>query len=228
MRTFFQKKHQWVIAFYTFLYLIGFFLLEQRDIQEYHIIHSSIDQLIPFVEIFVIPYMLWFVFMVAAIIYFAFFNPDVKEYWQLILTLGIGMTVFLIISWLFPNMLELRPAEFGRSNIFTFMISILYKIDTPTNVFPSIHVFNSIAIGIAIVRCKALKKHNVVRIGSLVLSILIVLSTMFIKQHSVYDVTFGILMYICLYKFLYSTYTWKEWHYLRQLKRQKIASEMDK
>ncbi len=227
MKTFFQKKHQWIIVVYALFYLLAFFLLEQRNIEDYHVIHAKIDQYIPFVEVFVIPYILWFVYMGAAIVYFAFYNSDVKEYWRLMLALGIGMTVFLIISWLFPNMLELRPTEFEHNNIFTSMLSVLYRTDTPTNVFPSIHVFNSIAIGVAIIRCKALRKHHVICIGSTILCILIILSTMLIKQHSVYDVSFGILMYVCLYKVLY-TYSWKGHHYFKQLERQEVVSEMDK
>ena len=33
--------------------------------------------------------------------------------------------------------------------MFTDMVKVLYKTDTPTNVLPSIHVFNSIGAGIA-------------------------------------------------------------------------------
>ena len=66
--------------------------------------------------------------------------------------------------------------------------------DTPTNILPSIHVFNSLAIHKAIVSCQRLKKHRGIQIASWILTILIVLSTMFLKQHSVIDVCLGITM----------------------------------
>lgn len=55
------------------------------------------------------------------------------------------MTIFLIVSYAYPNAQHLRPVEFPRDNIFTDVVRWLYKTDTPTNILPSIHVFNSLA-----------------------------------------------------------------------------------
>ena len=100
-----------------------------------------------------------------------------------------GMTIFLIISTLYPNGLDLRPVQFERDNIFVDMVKMLYKADTPTNVLPSIHVFNSIGVCIAISHNRVLSRRKVIHYGSLVLGISIILVTMFLKQHSVIDVT---------------------------------------
>ena len=72
-----------------------------------------------------------------------------------------GMTIFLIICTVFPNALNLRPTVFPRDNMFTDMVKVLYKTDTPTNVLPSIHVFNSIGAGIAISHSNDFKKNTV-------------------------------------------------------------------
>ena len=101
-----------------------------------------------FCEIFIIPYFLWFFYIAAAVLYFAFFNNSRAEYIRLLLNLGIGMTAFLLVSYIYPNGLTLRPVEFPRDNIFTDMVRLLYRIDTPTNVLPSIHVYNSVAISV--------------------------------------------------------------------------------
>ena len=66
-----------------------------------------------------------------------------KEYYQLMITLGIGMTLFLVISLVFPNGQDLRPVLSGNS-IFIQAVQFIYHTDTPTNVLPSIHVFNSL------------------------------------------------------------------------------------
>ena len=83
------------------------------------------------------------------------------------------------------------------------MVKMLYQMDTPTNIFPSIHVFNSVAVGIAIWKCEALQKHWLLRRSAIVLSILIVLSTMFLKQHSVWDVVCALALNAVVYIFVY-------------------------
>jgi len=117
--------------------------------------------------------------------------------------LGIGMTIFLFISWVWPNGLDLRPETFPRDNFFTGLVADLYQRDTSTNVFPSIHVYNSVVAFIAINRCKALRKRKVIRAGAFVLSTLIILSTVFLKQHSVADVLGAFVMNAVLYVIIY-------------------------
>ena len=111
--------------------------------------------------------------------YFLFRNKNKKEYFQLIFNLMMGMTVFLVFSYIYPNVLYLRPAVFPRSNIFTRLLAELYRTDTPTNILPSIHVFNSLAVYFAIHHCQALKDRKCLQRGALILSVLIILSTMF-------------------------------------------------
>ena len=126
-----------------------------------------------------------------------------KEYYQLIFNMMMCMTVFLIVSYAYPNVLHLRPSEFPRENVFTDMVRWLYRTDTPTNVLPSIHVFNSLAVHMSLTNCEALRDHKGVRYGSLVLTLLIIMSTMFLKQHSVIDVCCGATLALFGYLFFY-------------------------
>lgn len=87
-----------------------------------------------------------------------------------------GMTVFLVISTIYPNGHYLRPAYFEHNNIFIQLVKWLYATDTPTNLFPSVHVFNSIAVNIAVWHSDNFKKNKAVRYGSAVLMVLIILS----------------------------------------------------
>ena len=186
-----RYKHGLVILVYGIIYMFFFQYLEQRQIYGYHIIHTIFDDMIPFCEWFIIPYILWFPYVFITIIYFVFFNEDKHEYYQLAFNLMMGMTVFLIVSFLFPNMQQLRPAVFPRENIFVDAVRLLYRTDTPTNILPSMHVFVSLAVYMSLSSCKSLQKHVVIRRSSLALTILIILSTMFLKQHSVIDVCMG-------------------------------------
>ena len=113
------------------------------------------------------------------------------------------MTVFLIVSSVYPNGHYLRPDEFARDSWATRMVSWLYATDTSTNLFPSIHVYNSIGVHISLMPSERLRDKKAVRIGSTVLCVSIILSTMFLKQHSVFDVftAFGMaaVMYYAVY-----------------------------
>lgn len=192
MLDFYRKyKHGLVILIYSAIYTLLFAYLENRTIYVYHVVHTVFDDYIPFCEYFVIPYLLWFPYMVLAVIYFVFFNKNKREYYQLIFNLMMGMTVFLIVSYIYPNVQHLRPEEFTRDNVFTHLVQWLYKTDTPTNILPSIHVFNSLAVHMSLVSCESLKKYRSVKYGSFILTTLIIMSTMFLKQHSVIDVCLG-------------------------------------
>lgn len=204
LKNIFNKYWRYLFALYAFIYLPCFFAIENKITMDYpgiHIINGAIDDKIPFLEIFIIPYLLWFAYVVAACI-FMVFKADDMEFLKFALSLVIGMTLFLVISVIYPNALTLRP-EYIPDNIFGRLVMGLYGTDTSTNVFPSIHVYNSLAVDIALHKCSALRNHKSVKASSRILCILIILSTMFLKQHSVYDVLGGFVMMIVLYILLY-------------------------
>ena len=77
-----------------------------------------------------------------------------------------GMTVFLIVSYVYPNAQHIRPTEFPRDNVFTDVVKWLYSTDTPTNILPSIHVFNSLAIHMSLTNCEALRDKKLIKAAS--------------------------------------------------------------
>lgn len=76
----------------------------------------------------------------------------------------------------------------------------MWRTDTSTNVFPSIHVFNSVTLALAYHHCARLRgrKWLWVRISADLLCVSIILSTMLLKQHSVIDVMGGIILALTL------------------------------
>ena len=48
------------VVVYMIIYLTGFTLIEHWNRLHYTVIHNAADDLIPFVPVFVIPYLLWF------------------------------------------------------------------------------------------------------------------------------------------------------------------------
>lgn len=189
------------MAVYALFYFPCFVYLEKHITDDYHIIYTALDDQIPFIEYFILPYLLWFPFVAAGIL--LLFFTDVKEYYRLAAFLIAGMTIFLIISALYPNGQPLRPTAFVRDNFCTTLVQRLYETDTPTNVFPSLHVYNSIGIAIGIWRSKKLADKLWIRTSALTLAILIILSTVFLKQHSVIDVIGAFLLAIPIYFLTY-------------------------
>lgn len=201
-RTFFHKYKHGLLQLYFLIYFPWFHWLEKTVTSHFHTIHMEIDDMIPFIEYFIVPYFFWFAYVAFAIFYFFFKNKS--EYYRLCAFLFIGMTVFLIISTVYPNGHYLRPASFERDNIFTDMVRFLYKTDTPTNLFPSIHVYNSVGVNIAVWHSENFKKNKPVRYGSFLIMTSIILSTVFLKQHSVFDVITGIVLSVFLFTLVYS------------------------
>ena len=185
-------------------YLAVFTYVENRPVHNMHLLVSKWDRLIPFCEYFVVPYFLWFFYIAAGVLWFALAEKDRSQYWALVTNLGIGMTLFLIVSLVYPNGHTLRPTYLHRDNIFMDMVRFLWTIDTPTNVLPSIHVFNSVAVHIAVAGSPTLReKHPWVVHCSLLLCIAIIAATMFLKQHTVIDVITALGLNIVCYYFVY-------------------------
>lgn len=197
----FDKYHHAWVFLYGFIYMPWFSWLEKHVTSNYFVIHSVFDDYIPFIEIFIIPYLLWFVYVSGTVLYFFF--TDKQGFYRICTLLITGMTLFLIICTIFPNGLNLRPSTFARDNIFVDLVRFIYRADTSTNVLPSLHVYNSIGCYIAIRNSQKLRQYKWVQNGSLVLTVSIVLSTMFLKQHSVVDVIAAIVIIYFIYQFVY-------------------------
>lgn len=166
-------------------YFILYFLTENLIPPENcHIVHCRLDDIIPFCEWFLIPYVFWYLLIVGSLLYFALYDPDSfrKLMTYIIITQVVAMAVYI----LWPSRQDLRPEEFARDNLLTRSVAFLYSFDTNTGVCPSLHVAYSLGILSVWLRQKdasLLWKSFVV-----VAVILICLSTAFIKQHSVVDI----------------------------------------
>lgn len=197
-----KYKHGFILV-YFFFYMIWFTYLERTVTTVFTPVHSRLDKYIPFMEIFAIPYFIWFIFIFITVAYF--FLTSKQDFYKCCAFLFIGMTICLIIYTIWPNGHYLRVDlnSLGRSNIFTRIIGRLYKFDTATNVFPSIHVYNSIGAMIAIRKSERLKNIKWLQISTFILTVLICMSTVFLKQHSILDVFGGIILSIIMYAFVY-------------------------
>ena len=104
-----------------------------------------------------------------------------------------GMTIALACYVILPTGLDLRPYRVYGSDIFAQAVRMLYATDTPLNVCPSIHVFNSVTLMMAYYRSRIFETpgRRWMRPAANILGAAIILSTMLLKQHSCIDVALG-------------------------------------
>lgn len=190
----------WWLFFYLPLYLIVFFL-EEKYITDCHLIGIALDKKIPFIEWFFFPYYIWFPFIAALVV--RMFFKDKKTFLKSAGFLYFGMTIFLIINVVYPNKLDIRPTEFTRDNIAIRLAQAMYEGDTPTNVFPSIHVYNTLGVLLGIWTTKLDMKRKSVKWAVTVLGAVIICSTVFVKQHSLIDVAAAFILAVPAYWFFF-------------------------
>lgn len=199
MRNWFSRHPIWFMAFYLVFYLSVFHWLEVNITVPEVWVHCHLDDLIPFCKYAVIPYLAWFIWIPFTLFYLLWKAPR-ADFWRLCLPLFAGMTIALAVYVILPNGLDLRPYRVYGSDIFARIVRQLYSTDTATNVCPSIHVFNSVTLMLAYYRSAVFDapRRRWMRPAAMVLCMSITLSTMLLKQHSVIDVVFGLLLALAL------------------------------
>ena len=176
--------HHWLFLIW-FAYFAGFILVEHLvPTTGYWVSYIPLDDRIPFVPAFILCYCMWFPLLAAMSLYLAFF--DAVTFKKFMLSIALGFLPVLLFNYLFPNGQDLRPVLPAQKDLFTFLIAGIYAADTNTNVMPSMHVIGCADLVAAAVCCPALKKRKLHWV-MLVLGILVSVSTVFIKQHSVLD-----------------------------------------
>lgn len=149
-----------------------------------HVIHCALDDIIPFREGFVVFYVAWYLLVAGSLAFTLFYNVPAFRKIQIyiMITQAIAMLCYIV----YPSIQNLRPAVFPRKNVFTWVLGIIYAFDTPTGVFPSLHVAYSIGI------LSAALKDRELGIGwktALAVFVLMVCAAVcFVKQHSALDV----------------------------------------
>ena len=192
---FFQKYPLMISIGYMCIYFPIFSLLEQFCEPRY-VIHCALDDMIPFNEWFVIPYVIWFAFVPGMVLFFL--RKSKEDYIKCCKVIYGGMSICLLIYYLFPNGLSLRqPLE--DKNICCMIVNQLRSADTPANVCPSIHVSSTIGILFVLFHSEKLKNYRKLKATMLVLGTFICISTVVIDQHSVVDAVCGMMLSAVLF-----------------------------
>lgn len=175
-------------AIYGLLFVLDEHLIQMND-PRLHMIHSALDDRIPFNAWFVFPYLYWIPLIVIVWLLFLFKATD-AEYRYLCRLVMIGAYIILLFYLIYPTALDLRPATLpddlpGR------IMRWLESTDTPTNVFPSLHVYISLCLANAVASSPSFRKNTALKLWIDLSAVIIILSTVMIKQHSVLDLLAG-------------------------------------
>ena len=168
----------WVVYF-IFYFSLEYFIPNNSGTA----IYCTLDYKIPFLEVFIIPYVTWYALIVFSLLYFMFYN--VENFIRLQKFIIVTQAVAIIVYIVFPNFQPLRPEVYPRDNFLTDMVASLQAFDTNSNVCPSLHVAYS--IGMASIWLKEKTATWPAKTAVVIFCILVCLSTVFIKQHSVID-----------------------------------------
>lgn len=195
-----RYKHFNILSYY--LVIMALYNIYEKITVPKYIMYSRLDDYIPFVKEMVVPYLFWYIYIMIALIYLGLTSKE--DFYNFTAFMFVGMTICFLIYAIFPNGQNLRPV-ITNTDIFSRLIYNIYMVDTPTNSAPSMHTLDAIAVHIAVMKCESLQKKFWIQAASLITMILIIMSTVMIKQHSILDVLYGIVLsgvlYVIIYKF---------------------------
>ncbi len=184
-----EYKHLLLLLWWPVYGAVFTYVERYYYVKTYNPIWSLTDYKIPFCEFFLIPYLFWFLFIVGMLLHTLLY--DIKEFKRFMYFTMLTYSVTIMIYLIFPTCNILRPTDFVRENIFTDIISAYYRMDTCTNVFPSLHVIGSIAVMLAGLYTKTVKSFWIKAL-IVITAVLISISTVFVKQHSILDVVWAL------------------------------------
>lgn len=197
-----------------FGYFALYFITEQFiPYEKCYPVHCVLDDIVPFCEYFVIPYVGWYLLIVVSLIYFALYNPD--NFKNLMKFIIVTQVVAMIIYIAFPNRQDLRPTDLDTTkNIFTWIVGLLYKFDTSTNVCPSLHVAYSVGIASTWLKEKEASKWSKTFVT--IFCFFVCVSVAFVKQHSVVDIFAAIPVCILAEWIAFGNYWKDKWRLCRR------------
>ena len=195
------RQYWHALLFFGYLLLVIEFALLEKYIVPRYWVSCALDQAIPFWPVFVVPYVFWFPMIAMVLVLLCF--SDRGDFIRTIMLVYLGMSAAMIIYLIFPHGQSLRPIVTGNDFYSRVVRFSIYANDTNTNCCPSIHVLNQMAIHIGLCKSRLFKNRRGWKTLSLVLTVLVCASTVFIKKHSIIDVAAALLLEFPLYLFVF-------------------------
>ncbi|MGO4497360.1 phosphatase PAP2 family protein [Paenibacillus sp. 2RAB27] len=149
---------------------------------------TDLDRQIPFIKGFVVPYLSWYVFLAVGFLYLAY--RDRSNYIQTLVEFIIGLLLCYSVYAIYQTTVP-RPNIEG-SDWLLRTVQWVYRSDEPFNCFPSTHVLTAYLMMRAYLRSKRIAMSHTIIVTSM--AILIIVSTLFVKQHVLMDIVGAVLV----------------------------------
>jgi membrane-associated phospholipid phosphatase len=179
-----KEKLPWLLA--IILITLLYFVLDVFD-EELLSTRTALDSYIPFIPAFVIAYIFFYIFVYGTVIY-SFIKYKKEDFKLLALSLILANVIAYLIYFSFQTT-AIRPAILN-TDIFSTILRFIYNNDLNYNSFPSGHAYLTTIV--ALYWLKHMKRPQRIRI--LLASLLIIVSTLFVKQHYIIDILGGIAL----------------------------------
>ncbi len=164
----------------------GLFFILNRPIGIIHEPVTFVDSLIPVIPVFIIPYLSYHPYPFLSLLYFGRQKKSAL-FWQSFTAFWITLTVSYLIFYFYQTTIT-RPAVLG-TDIYSQLIRWLYSIDNHYAALPSLHV------GLSTLSILGwLKTNSSERWVMILWGVLIIFSTVLVKQHYFLDLVAGVLL----------------------------------
>jgi hypothetical protein len=167
------------------------------------ILSTNLDTMIPFLPIFIVPYIVWYAFILGYLVYFWY--KDISVYLKTLSVIVIGELVCFVIYFYFQTTVP-RPKLVG-DGILVDLVGMIYSHDQPFNAFPSIHVLTTFAIILGNINIR--NKHIFHSVFVSVMGSMIIISTLFVKQHYILDMFASMFLTSFIYGIVFELYELK-------------------
>lgn len=157
------------------------------------LLNSIIDNKIPYISWFVYFYIIWY--LMLFVIPFVIYLKNKDEFYKYVTTYIISILISGVIFIIFPT--TINRANITGTGISDRLVKLIYSMDEPSvNCLPSIHCLVAFLFMLGISRVNISKLY---KYGVYIISICIVLSTLFIKQHVIYDALVSLIIAIVVW-----------------------------
>lgn len=183
-------------------------------------VHSRLDDLIPFCKYFIVFYVIWYGYVFFSLFWLGFQNKT--DFLRAVFFCLLGVYLSQIFMLFCPTQIDFRGDAYAAegTDVFSFLVRFIYAHDNPRNVFPSLHCFEAVAIHIVVNHSETGKKIRWYYPISLFTAVMICLSTVFVKQHSVLDLFSGVALALLLVPVVYRI----PWKFLRQPEKEQLLA----
>lgn len=159
-----------------------------KDFSGYYDFSTAFDNMIPAVSYWAVIYFLSYLFWAVSYVTVALESREMGQ--RLLVADLMGKCICFVIFIAVPTAI-IRP-EVPQGECFSWLLELLYAIDTPDNLLPSMHCSVSWFAMRFVLKSK--KPYTWYKVLAPIFTLLIFASVLFTKQHIVIDIAAGVLV----------------------------------